>query len=135
MFLADLHIHSKYSRATSRDCTPEALELWARKKGLDLIGSGDFSHPAWRQELAEKLVPAEDGFYTLKEDYRLAEPGRMAARPRFVLSGEISSIYKKNGRTRKIHNVILLPSLGSKRSIWLPGWKPSATSTLTGGPF
>ncbi len=118
MFLADQHIHSKYSRATSRDCTPEALELWARKKGLDLIGSGDFSHPAWRQELAEKLVPAEDGFYTLKEDYRLAEPGaNAAARPRFVLSGEISSIYKKNGRTRKIHNVILLPSLASAQHL------------------
>ena len=64
MFLADLHIHSRYSRATSRDCVPEHLEAWARRKGLDVIGTGDFTHPAWRDELREKLEPAEDGLYT-----------------------------------------------------------------------
>lgn len=53
MFIADFHIHSEYSRATSRECVPEALELWARRKGLGLIGTGDFSHPAWREELRE----------------------------------------------------------------------------------
>ena len=67
MYIADLHIHSRYSRATSRDCTPEILELWARKKGIRLLGTGDFTHPAWREELKEKLVPAEEGLYTLKE--------------------------------------------------------------------
>ena len=58
MFIADLHIHSKYSRATSRDCVPEYLDLWARRKGIDLIGTGDFTHPAWRAELKEKLEDA-----------------------------------------------------------------------------
>ncbi len=112
MFIADFHIHSKYSRATSKDCVPEMLDLWARCKGLHLIGTGDFTHPVWRGELREKLAPAEDGLYTLKSAYRAesdaAGPG---LQPRFIVSGEISSIYKKNGRVRKVHNLILLPSL------------------------
>ena len=68
MFTADFHIHSRYSRATSRDCVPEMLELWARRKGLELIGTGDFTHPAWREELRDKLLPAEEGLYRLKEE-------------------------------------------------------------------
>ncbi len=111
MFIADLHIHSKYSRATSKECMPEYLDLWARRKGLDLIGTGDFTHPVWREELKEKFIPAEDGLYRLKDDFRIAETVGDAPAPRFVISGEISSIYKKNGRVRKVHNVILLPSL------------------------
>ena len=64
MYIADLHIHSRFSRATSKDGNPENLELWARRKGIDIVGTGDFTHPEWRKELAEKLEPAEDGFYT-----------------------------------------------------------------------
>ena len=71
MFYADLHIHSRYSRATSRDCDLPHLDLWARKKGIALVGTGDFTHPAWRQELQEQLLPAEEGLYRLKEAYRL----------------------------------------------------------------
>ena len=63
MYIADLHIHSRYSRATSRELTPETLELSARRKGIRLLGTGDFTHPAWRAELEEKLVPAEEGVY------------------------------------------------------------------------
>lgn len=112
MFLADLHIHSSYSRATSRDCVPEYLELWARRKGLDLIGTGDFTHPAWRAELREKLEPAEEGLYVLKESFRQDDRlGGKLTRPRFVVTGEISCIYKKNDKVRKVHNVILLPGL------------------------
>ena len=112
MFIADFHIHSKYSRATSKECVPEGLELWARRKGLDLIGTGDFTHPAWRGELAEKLVPAEEGLYTLKDAYRIPEDlAGGDRRPRFIVSGEISSIYKKNGKVRKVHNLILLPGI------------------------
>lgn len=110
MYLADLHIHSHYARATSRDCDPVHLDLWARKKGLSLLGTGDFTHPAWRAELEEALVPAEEGLYTLRESLR-QEHFWGGKPPRFVLSGEISSIYKKNGKTRKVHSVILLPSL------------------------
>ena len=112
MLIADLHIHSRYSRATSRDCTPEALELWARRKGIQVVGTGDSTHPAWREELREKLRPAEDGLYCLKREYTLPDaPDGAAHTPRFLVSGEISSIYKKDGKVRKVHNLILLPSL------------------------
>ena len=108
--IADLHIHSRFSMATSKDGTMEMLDLWARKKGITLIGTGDMTHPLWRQELKEKLIPAEQGLFRLKEEYVLPEalqyPGNV---PRFVLSGEISSIYKKDGKTRKVHSLILLP--------------------------
>ena len=110
MYIADLHIHSRFSRATSKDCDLPHLDWWARRKGIGLLGTGDFTHPAWRAELKEQLVLTGEGVYTLKEEYRLpdAVPG---AAPRFVVTGEISSIYKKDGKTRKVHNLILLPSL------------------------
>jgi uncharacterized protein (TIGR00375 family) len=112
MYIADLHIHSKYSRATSPDGDVPHLDLWARKKGITLVGTGDFTHPVWRKELREALVPAEEGFYTLKTGLQLpAETAETGCAPRFVVTGEISSIYKKNGKTRKIHNLILLPGL------------------------
>ncbi|MBS7007316.1 UvrD-helicase domain-containing protein [Anaerostipes sp.] len=112
MYIADLHIHSKYSRATSKDCDPEHLDLWARRKGIDIVGTGDFTHPAWREELTEKLEPAEEGLYVLKEEYRIRDGITSdEQKPRFVITGEISSIYKKNDKTRKIHNLILLPGL------------------------
>ncbi|WP_122791137.1 UvrD-helicase domain-containing protein [Intestinibacillus sp. Marseille-P6563] len=110
MKIADLHIHSRFSRATSRDLDVPQLDLWARRKGIHILGTGDFTHPAWRAELREALVPAEDGMYILREELRL--PGLSAGEPpRFVISGEISSIYKKDGKVRKVHNLILLPGL------------------------
>ena len=110
MYIADLHIHSRYSRATSKDGDLPHLDLWARRKGIDLLGTGDLTHPAWRAEMKDQLIPAGEGVYTLREDLRLAglAPGRA---PRFVITGEISSIYKRGGKTRKVHNLILLPSL------------------------
>lgn len=117
MYIADLHIHSRYSMATSRDCDAPHLDLWARNKGIDLVGTGDFTHPAWRAELKEQLTPAEEGLYTLKEDYRLPADAADAPRPRFIVTGEISTIYKKNGKTRKIHHLILLPSLEAAERI------------------
>ncbi len=112
MYIADLHIHSNYSRATSRDCTPEHLDLWARRKGIHIVGTGDFTHPAWRQELNDKLEPAEDGLYVLKKEYRIKDAAAETDfTPRFVITGEISSIYKKNDRVRKVHSLILLPGL------------------------
>lgn len=110
MYIADLHIHSRFSRATSRDCDVPHLDWWARRKGIGLVGTGDFTHPAWRAELREQLVPAGEGVYTLREDLRLPcdIPGKA---PRFVVTGEISCIYKRDGKTRKVHNLILLPSL------------------------
>ena len=118
MYIGDLHIHSRYSRAPSKDCTPEHLDLWARKKGIHIVGTGDFTHPAWREEMEEKLEPAEDGLYVLKDEYRIKDeeiPGEVI--PRVVITGEISSIYKKNGKVRKVHSLILLPGLEDAEKI------------------
>ena len=109
MYIADLHIHSKYSRATSKELEPEPLDAWARRKGIGLVGTGDFTHPTWRAELRDKLAEAEEGLYTLK--------GAGPDAPRFVITGEISSIYKKNGKVRKVHSLILLPHLEAAETL------------------
>ncbi len=110
--IADLHIHSRFSMATSKEGTPENLDFWARKKGISLIGTGDFTHPVWREELKERLVSEGNGLYRLRDEYVKEESRKFPGEgTRFVVSGEISSIYKKNGKTRKVHNVILLPGL------------------------
>ncbi|MFO7791281.1 MAG: UvrD-helicase domain-containing protein, partial [Bacteroidales bacterium] len=110
-FIADLHIHSHFSMATSKKLTPEYLDYWAKLKGIKIIGTGDFSHPGWTAELKEKIEPAESGLFKLKEDYKLKSPipENEINSPRFLLSAEISNIYKKNEKVRKIHNVILAP--------------------------
>ena len=110
--IGDLHIHSRFSMATSKEGTPENMDFWARKKGISLIGTGDFTHPVWREELRERLKPEGNGLYRLRYEYVREESRKFPGEgTRFVVSGEISSIYKKNGKTRKVHNVILLPSL------------------------
>lgn len=110
--IADLHIHSRFSMATSKEGTPENLDFWARKKRISLIGTGDFTHPVWREELKERLVSEGNGLYRLRDEYVKEESRKFPGEgTRFVVSGEISSIYKKNGKTRKVHNVILLPGL------------------------
>ena len=110
--ITDLHIHSRFSMATSKEGTPENLDFWARKKGISLIGTGDFTHPVWREELKERLVSEGNGLYRLRDAYVKEESRKFPGEgTRFVVSGEISSIYKKNGKTRKVHNVILLPGL------------------------
>ena len=110
--IADLHIHSRFSMATSKEGTPENMDFWARKKGISLIGTGDFTHPVWREELKERLVSEGNGLYRLRDAYVKEESRKFPGEgTRFVVSGEISSIYKKNGKTRKVHNVILLPGL------------------------
>lgn len=114
-FYADLHVHSRYSRATSRDCDLENLSFWAQRKGIDVVGTGDFTHPAWIAELREKLVPAEPGLFRLRPELErlVAERlGPLARTPtRFLLSVEISSIYKRDERTRKVHNLVYAPDL------------------------
>ena len=119
MYIADLHIHSKYSRATSKDGDIPHLDLWARRKGIGLVGTGDFTHPKWREELEETLEPAEEGFYRIRADKKLRDVCDFFISPRFVLSGEISCIYKQDGKVRKVHNVILLPSLDAAERLSL----------------
>ncbi len=114
-YYADLHIHSHYSRATSPACTPEGLFQWAQLKGVGVCGTGDCTHPGWLAELREMLVEDAPGLYTLKPGLREAAsrdvPEACRAPVRFAVTGEISSIYKRGGKVRKVHSVILLPSL------------------------
>lgn len=116
MYIADLHIHSRFSRATSKDLDAPHLDWWARRKGIGLVGTGDFTHPAWRAELRDHLVPVGDGTYILREDCRMPWDGA-GETPRFLVTGEISTIYKKDGKTRKVHSVILLPSLEAANEV------------------
>ena len=113
-YIADLHIHSHYSRATSKDLNLESLYQWAQIKGIDVVGTGDFTHPQWFNELQTKLVPDGSGFFRLKHPPQmLALPGlkHQARDIRFCLATEISSIYKYDGRVRKNHNLLYAPDL------------------------
>ncbi|KKR89209.1 MAG: UvrD/REP helicase family protein [Candidatus Wolfebacteria bacterium GW2011_GWA2_42_10] len=110
-FIADLHIHSKYSRATSPNMVLEELDRWADDKGILVMGTGDFTHPKWFKEIKEKLEPAEPGLFKLKPQYKKKTFKETLAETRFLLSVEISGIYKKNGKVRRIHNLIFSPNI------------------------
>ena len=113
-YIADGHIHSYYSRATSRNLNLEHLNKWAQIKGLKVIATGDISHPKWLGEMRQKLEPGAEGFFKLRQEFAKTTqkevPGSCSNEVHFILSGEISNIYKKNGRVRKIHNVVFFPS-------------------------
>ncbi len=124
MFYADLHIHSKFSRATSRECDLEHLAFWAATKGIAVVGTGDFTHPGWFAEIEERLVPAEPGLFRLRPDLFRAMRASLAAPwgaawgdVRFMLQVEISTIYKKDGRTRKVHHLVYVPGLDEARRL------------------
>lgn len=106
-YYTDLHIHSKYSRATSKSLNLEELAIWAKKKGLNVIGTGDFTHPAWFEEIKEKLVETDDGTFRLKPEIEK----QINANVKFILTVEISTIYKKWDKTRKVHHVVFVPDL------------------------
>ncbi len=112
MLIADLHIHSRFSRGCSRDLSPETLWQWSRLKGIDLLGTGDFTHPGWLTELREKLVEDEGGLLKIRPGVSL--PGVYASccgETRFLPSAEISCIYRRHDRTRKVHLLLLAPDL------------------------
>ena len=116
-FLADLHIHSHFSRATSKTLDPEHLALWAQKKGIKVIGTGDLTHPGWIAELKDKLIETGSGLYRLRPDLQKIvdsqAPPSCAGPALFMLTGEISCIYKKNGKTRKTHHLVFMPDMAS----------------------
>lgn len=117
-FIADLHIHSKYSRATSKEMSPESIWKWAQLKGITVIGTGDFTHPQWLQELQEKLEPAGNGLFTLKQNLRTSDiPDSCKSDVSFMLSAEISCIYKKNDKTRKVHSLLFVPDFADAARI------------------
>jgi uncharacterized protein (TIGR00375 family) len=119
--IADLHVHSKYSRATAQDLDLENLYVYAQLKGIQLVGTGDITHPAWFREIEAKLEPAEAGLLRLKGDAAKAlderVPPNCRGMVRFVLLTEISNIYKKAGRTRKNHNLVFVPNLEAARKL------------------
>lgn len=106
-YIADIHIHSHFSRATSKNLTPEYLDYYAGLKGIKVLGTGDFTHPGWLAELKEKTEPDGNGFLRLKKEYRLDSPFTNNE-TRFLLTAEISNIYKRDGQVRKVHNVVLV---------------------------
>jgi uncharacterized protein (TIGR00375 family) len=114
-WIADLHIHSKYSRACSRDLELENLAWWGQRKGIRVLGTGDFTHPGWFDHLRTNLRPAEPGLFRLapEREAHIASrlPATVHASVRFMLSVEISTIYKRGDRTRKVHHLIYLPDL------------------------
>lgn len=117
-FMADLHIHSRYSRATSRDMSPETIWKWAQLKGITVVGTGDFTHPGWFRELEEKLEPAGNGLLALRTGCETGDvPGSCRSDVFFLPSVEISCIYRKGGKTRKVHNLVFAPDLGSAARI------------------
>ena len=103
-YIADLHLHSKYSRAVSKEMNIPVMFKWGKKKGINLIGTGDFTHPFWVHDLKENLEVMDNGFYRYKED-------REVSGPFFLPSSEISCIYSQGGKTRKIHMVYLAPTI------------------------
>lgn len=113
--VADLHIHSHYSRATSKDLTLEHLWKWAQLKGVNIVATGDIAHPGWYQEIQRKLEPAEPGLFRLTEEAAAIlagdVPDACRGTVRFMLAGEISNIYKRHGKIRKVHNIIFAPDL------------------------
>lgn len=119
-YFADFHLHSYHSRATSKDLNLESLYQWAKIKGINVIGTGDFTHPAWIQELEEKLEPVGNGLFRLKNPPK--EQGLPNIKTRdidifFCLSTEISSIYKYGEKVRKNHNIVLAPDIDTVKKI------------------
>ncbi len=113
--IADLHIHSKYSRAVSAAMTLGNIGLWANKKGINVVGTGDFTHPLWFKDIRTKLKETEDGLFKLKKP--ACRQGRGDQSARFMLTSEISNIYSKDGKTRRIHNIIFAPSIQAVEKI------------------
>lgn len=119
-YIADLHIHSPFSRATSKAGNLQGLAAWARVKGIHLLGTGDFTHPGWFSQLKEQLIPAEPGFFKLKDEAippALPQVTPAALPSRFLLTAEISSIYKRHGAVRKVHNLLYVPDFASAERI------------------
>ncbi|MCL5022959.1 MAG: endonuclease Q family protein [Nitrospirae bacterium] len=117
-FIADLHIHSRYSRATSKEISPETLWKWSQLKGISVIGTGDFTHPEWMKELKERLEPQGNGLFGLRRKFQPRNvPEQCRADVFFLLTAEISCIYAKNGKVRKIHSLIFAPDFDAAKKI------------------
>lgn len=128
-FVADLHLHSKYSRAVSRDMNLQTMALWAQKKGLNILSTGDWTHPLWFREIKQTLVEDADGLFKIKS--QKLDPKS----PSFLLSVEISSIYSQGGKVRRIHNLVFSPSFAICERISAELIKRGANLNADGRPI
>ncbi|XOU94182.1 MAG: endonuclease Q family protein [Candidatus Kerfeldbacteria bacterium] len=103
-YIVDLHLHSKYSRAVSKDMNLEEMSFWGEKKGIDILSCADFTHPTWFTELKSKLKQQKNGLYKLKNSINITH---------FILSTELSCIYSQDGQVRRIHLVVTMPNLNA----------------------
>jgi len=110
-FISDFHLHSKFSRATSSQMDLENMDKWAKIKGVKVLSVGDFTHPEWFKNLKEKLMPAEPGLYVLKSSREDSFQSSMREKTRFIFTTEISCIFSKKGKVRKVHLLIFAPSI------------------------
>jgi len=111
--ITDWHLHSRFSRACSKDLTLENNALWCEKKGVNVLGTADFTHPLWFKEMQNELIEAEQGLYRLRS-------GKFPDM-RYMMTAEVAQIYKKGGKTRRIHNILMAPSVEvvSRINAWL----------------
>ena len=114
-FYADLHVHSRYARATSPNADLIELAWWARRKGITVLGTGDFTHPVWFGELKQGLVPAEPGLFRLRDELDRAVVERLPrscrGSLRFLLTVEVSTAFRRDGRARRMHHLLYVPEL------------------------
>ena len=118
--IVDIHVHSKFSRATSRDMVLPNMYHWAQLKGIDLLGTGDFTHPGWMEHIKEHLEPLGNGLFALRQKYKDQSPILPRARrndPKFILSVEISCIYSKNDAVRRVHMLVCAPDIAVAEKI------------------
>ncbi|MBI2344956.1 DNA helicase UvrD [Candidatus Dependentiae bacterium] len=112
--ITDFHIHSKYSHATSKFMDLPALTVWSQLKGIGLMGTGDFTHPVWQKELKDQLEQTDGGLWQLRPDLlqKAASQIPMSCRvtQRFMLTSEISTIFKRNGKCYRVHSILLAPN-------------------------
>src|SRR6185295_5329902 len=106
--IADLHIHSRYSRACSKDLTLPNIAAWADKKGIGIVGSGDFTHPKWMEAVETELAEDQPGLYKLKDN---------SSKSRVILTAEVSSIYKQGEKVRRVHNLVFAPNIAAAKKL------------------
>ena len=108
--VCDLEIHSKYARAVSKVSDLPHHHLWARKKGIDIVGTGDFTHPRWFSECGAQLEDAGEGLYRLKDEFKIKYSAAWKGEPRFMYTAEVACIFSRGGRVRRVHVLLFAPS-------------------------
>ncbi len=111
-FVSDLHLHSKYSRAVSQQMILPEMAKWAAKKGINLLTTGDWTHPLWLRSIKGELIETGEGIYKVK-----SQNAKVKNEMRFILTTEIASIYKQGDKLRRIHNLVFAPDIETVEKI------------------